>query len=109
MIPYEKLLDQYWLHIDPTDAGGQFCDRGHAYITAIFYENEEQKRVAEQSKAALEKSGELKKPVATKIVKAGTFYPAEEYHQDYSREESHTVQILPVQLRPGQPPERTLG
>ena len=84
VIPYEKLLDQYWLHIDPTDPGGQFCDRGHAYTTAIFYGTEEQKRLAEQSKAALEKSGELKKPVATEILKAGTFYPAEEYHQDYS-------------------------
>ena len=83
VIPYEKLLDQYWLHIDPTDPGGQFCDRGHAYTTAIFYGTEEQKRVAEQSKAALENSGQLKKPVATKIIKAGTFYPAEDYHQDY--------------------------
>ncbi len=84
VIPYEKLLNQYWLHIDPTDADGQFCDRGHAYITAIFYETDEQKRLAEQSKAALDKSGALKKPVATKIIKAGAFYPAEEYHQDYS-------------------------
>ncbi len=82
-IPYEKLLDRFWLHIDPTDAGGQFCDRGHAYTTAIFYGTEEQKRVADQSKAALEDSGQLKKPVATEIIKAGTFYAAEDYHQDY--------------------------
>jgi len=83
VIPYEKLLEQFWRHIDPTDAGGQFCDRGHAYTTAIFYGTAEEKRVAEQSKAALENSGQLKKPVATRIIKAGEFYPAEDYHQEY--------------------------
>mgnify|MGYP002630501636 CR=1 FL=1 len=86
VIPYEKLLDQFWLHIDATDAGGQFCDRGHAYTTAIFYGTAEQKRLAEQSKTALERSGQLKKPVVTKIIKAGEFYPAEDYHQDYYQE-----------------------
>jgi len=83
VIPYEKLLDLFWLHIDPTDADGQFCDRGHAYTTAIFYGTGEQKRLAERSKTALENSTQLKKPVATKIIKAGEFYPAEDYHQDY--------------------------
>ena len=85
VISYGGLLDRFWRHIDPTDAGGQFCDRGHAYTTAIFYETEEQRHVAEQSKTALENSGELKKPVATKIIRAGAFYPAEDYHQDYSQ------------------------
>jgi len=85
ILPYEKLLNLFWLHIDPTDAGGQFCDRGHEYISAIFYANEQQKRLSEKSKSALEKSGLLKKPVSTKIVKAGTFYPAEDYHQNYSQ------------------------
>ena len=85
VLSYEKLLNLFWVHIDPTDAGGQFCDRGHEYISAIFYTNEQQKRLAEKSKMALEKSGLLKKPVSTKIIKAGKFYPAEDYHQDYSQ------------------------
>lgn len=84
VLPYEKLLDLFWLHIDPTDAGGQFCDRGHEYISAVFYVNEAQKRLVEKSGTALENSGLLKKPVATKIIKAGKFYPAEDYHQDYA-------------------------
>jgi len=84
VLPYEKLLDLFWLHIDPTDAGGQFCDRGHEYISVIFYVNEEQKRLAEKSRTAIEKAGPLKKPVATKIIKAGKFYQAEDYHQDYA-------------------------
>lgn len=83
VVAYEKLLDLFWLRIDPTDSGGQFCDRGHEYTTAIFYLTDEQKRLAERSKAVLDKSGKLKAPVATKIIKAGEFYPAEDYHQDY--------------------------
>ena len=83
ILPYEKLLDLFWVHIDPTDAGGQFCDRGHEYISAIYYANEEQQRLAEKSKTALQNSGILKKPIATKIIKADRFYPAENYHQDY--------------------------
>ena len=82
-ITYEELVSMFWHTIDPTDAGGQFCDRGHAYTTAIFYQSDEQKRIAEESKEALERSGVLPAPVATKILKAGTFYPAEDYHQDY--------------------------
>lgn len=83
LITYDQLLDLYWLRVDPTDADGQFCDRGHSYTTAIFYQTEQQKRSAEQSKAALESSGRLQKPVATKIIQAGEFTPAEDYHQDY--------------------------
>ncbi len=83
VISYSKLLDIFWRCIDPTDAKGQFCDRGHEYSTAIFYLNDEQKELAEQSKDKLVKSGQLKKPVVTKILKAGEFYKAEEYHQDY--------------------------
>jgi len=82
-LSYKDLLDYYWAMVDPTDAGGQFCDRGHAYTTAIFYETPEQKKLAEESKAALEKSGRLDKPVVTSIVALGHFYPAEEYHQNY--------------------------
>ena len=82
-ISYKELLEIYWHTIDPTDAGGQFCDRGHEYTTAIFYSSREEKDLVEQSKLELESSGVLKEPVATKIIKATTFYPAEEYHQDY--------------------------
>ena len=82
-ISYQGLLDAFWSHIDPTDAGGQFCDRGHAYTTAIFYETPEQKALAEKSKMVLGKSGRLKKKIATSILPATTFYPAEDYHQDY--------------------------
>jgi len=82
-VSYEQLLDVFWRHIDPTDSGGQFYDRGPQYRTAIFYHNEEQKRIAEKSKAALAKSGPFKKPIATEIIKFTKFYEAEAYHQDY--------------------------
>ncbi|KEO81830.1 peptide-methionine (S)-S-oxide reductase MsrA [Tumebacillus flagellatus] len=85
VFPYTKLLDIFWRQIDPTDAGGQFYDRGESYRTAIFYHNEEQKRLAEESKRELEASGVFDKPIATQIVPAGRFYPAEEYHQDYHK------------------------
>ncbi|MCF2648547.1 peptide-methionine (S)-S-oxide reductase MsrA [Niallia sp. Sow4_A1] len=80
---YEKLLRIYWQQIDPTDAGGQFFDRGLSYQTAIFYHTEEQKQLAEESKQQLEASGKFNKPIATKILPASTFYPAEDYHQAY--------------------------
>ena len=80
---YEKLLDVFWHSVDPTDAGGQFCDRGASYATAIFANSPEQKKIAEKSKAALVKSGALKKPIVTPVVAASTFTPAEGYHQDY--------------------------
>ena len=80
---YEKLLDIYWRHINPTDDSGQFADRGKQYTTAIFYHNTEQKKLAEKSKRELEKSGRFDKPIVTSIEKFKNFYPAEEYHQDY--------------------------
>ena len=80
-VSYEKLLEVFWHNVDPLDKGGQFCDRGSTYTTAIFYQNEEQKTLAEQSKAAIEK--QLGKSVVTAIRPATTFYSAEEYHQDY--------------------------
>ncbi len=82
-ITYAELLDVFWRHVDPTDAGGQFVDRGSQYRTAIFYHDEEQKRIAEESKAALEKSGRFSRPIVTEIVPLDEFYSAEEYHQDY--------------------------
>ena len=82
-ISYEKLLDVFWHQINPTDAGGQFVDRGYAYSTGIFYFNEEQRKLAQASKAALEKSGIFDKPIVTPIKPATPFYAAEAYHQDY--------------------------
>ncbi len=83
VITYERLLDEFLKKIDPTDDGGQFCDRGPAYRPAIFYKDEEQKKIIERVKENLEKSGKLKKPVSVEIIIASPFYPAEEYHQDY--------------------------
>src|SRR5512147_308175 len=82
-VSYQKLLDVFWRQINPTDAGGQFVDRGPSYKSAIFYHNEEQKRLAEESKKKLEQSGRFNKPIITEIRPAGPFYQAEEYHQDY--------------------------
>ncbi len=84
-ISYRQLLEVFWHHIDPTDAGGQFVDRGPQYRTAIFYHDEEQRRLAEQSKRELERSGRFGKPIATRILPLTRFYPAEAYHQDYYR------------------------
>ncbi len=83
LINYAQLLETYWKQIDPTDPGGQFADRGESYQTAIFYHDEEQKKEAEASKAKLESSKIFAKPIVTPILPAKTFYPAEEYHQDY--------------------------
>ena len=80
-VSYEKLLEVFWRNVDPLDGGGQFCDRGHEYTTAIFYQSEEQKKLAEQSKGSIEK--QLGRPVATVIRPAAPFYAAEDYHQDY--------------------------
>ncbi|QKS71165.1 peptide-methionine (S)-S-oxide reductase MsrA [Paenalkalicoccus suaedae] len=82
---YEKLLELFWQQIDPTDPGGQFHDRGESYTTAIFYHDDEQKQLAEESKGRLEMSGKFTKPIATTIREAKPFYEAEEYHQDYYR------------------------
>jgi peptide methionine sulfoxide reductase msrA/msrB len=82
-VSYKQLLDVFWRHIDPTDAGGQFYDRDRQYRTAIFYGDEGQRRWAEASKRALEAAGVFSKPLATLILPAGAFYPAEEHHQDY--------------------------
>ncbi len=83
--PYEKLLDVFWRQIDPTDRGGQFHDRGSSYRTAIFYHNELQREKAEASKKDLSDSKRFGVSIATQILPASTFYPAEEYHQDYHK------------------------
>ena len=82
-VTYEQLLDVFWRHIDPTDGGGQFVDRGPQYRSAIFYHNEEQRRLAEKAKEELGKTGRFTKPVVTEIIPFKKFYDAEEYHQDY--------------------------
>jgi peptide-methionine (S)-S-oxide reductase len=80
-ISYARLLEIFWHSVDPLSAGGQFCDRGTQYRSAIFYLDDAQKKAAEESKKQIE--AQLKQPVATEVVKAGEFYPAEEYHQDF--------------------------
>lgn len=85
IFPYEKLLELYWQQIDPTDAGGQFHDRGQSYQTAIFYHTEEQRQLAEASKADLAASGRFDKPIVTPILLTKPFYAAEEYHQNYHK------------------------
>ena len=82
-ISYSELLDAFWRSIDPTNPRGQFADTGSQYRTAVFYHDEEQKRLALESKEDLVKSGKFDKPVATEIVPASEFYPAEDYHQKY--------------------------
>ena len=80
---YEKLLDVFWHNVDPTDGGGQFCDRGDQYRAAVFFHDAEQKRLAEASRQRV--AQELNQGVATKVLPAVTFYQAEEYHQDYAK------------------------
>ncbi|HEY9061371.1 MAG TPA: peptide-methionine (R)-S-oxide reductase MsrB [Pseudobacteroides sp.] len=84
-ISYQELLEVFWRQIDPLDEGGQFYDRGTQYRTAIFYHNDEQKRLAEESKNILNNKAGFSKPIATNIIKFEKFYDAEEYHQDYHK------------------------
>jgi peptide methionine sulfoxide reductase msrA/msrB len=84
-ITYEELLDVFWRHVDPTDPGGQFVDRGSQYRSAIFYANEKERQLAEASKKRLADSGPFTKPLVTDILPLGTFYKAEDYHQDYHK------------------------
>ncbi|UCF79834.1 MAG: peptide-methionine (R)-S-oxide reductase MsrB [Candidatus Eiseniibacteriota bacterium] len=82
-VSYSELLDAFWRQIDPTDEGGSFVDRGSQYLTAIFYHNDEQKRLAQESKHKLEVSGRFKNPVVTRILRYSEFWKAEDYHQNY--------------------------
>jgi len=84
-VSYAELLDVFWRNIDPTQKNGQFADTGAQYRTAIFYHNEEQRRLAETSKKELGNSDRFSKKIVTEIVPATPFYRAEEYHQDYSK------------------------
>jgi peptide-methionine (S)-S-oxide reductase len=82
-LDYQELVDVFWVNVDPTQADGQFCDHGDQYRTAIFYLNDEQKQIAEQSLAELEKDKPFEGEIVTEIAPATVFYPAEDYHQDY--------------------------
>ena len=109
IVSYERLLDVFWRQINPTDPDGQFVDRGKQYRSAIFYHNEEQKRLAEKSRDELAKSGRFDKPVVTEILKAATFFNAEDYHQDYYKKNPVRYKLLSVQVREGPVPGESLG
>lgn len=87
LFPYEKLLSLFWVQIDPTDPDGQFQDRGSQYKAAVFFHNDEQKRLAQQSLTELEQSGRFSKPIVTEILPVAPFYAAEEEHQDFYKKE----------------------
>ncbi len=82
-VSYERLVEVFWRNVDPLDGRGQFCDKGFQYTSAIFYADEEERRIAEASRKRLEEEGHLGGKIATRIVAAAPFYDAEEYHQDY--------------------------
>jgi peptide-methionine (S)-S-oxide reductase len=82
-VSYQQLLDVFWRNVDPVDAHGQFCDRGEQYTSAIYVTTDEERRLAEASKGAVERSGRVRGRIATVILPAGPFYKAEEYHQSY--------------------------
>lgn len=84
-VSYAQLLDAFWRNIDPTQANGQFCDHGSQYRSEIFFHDDSQRRLAEASKAALQKNRPFAGDIQTLITRAGPFYPAEDYHQDYYR------------------------
>ena len=82
-VTYQKLLDAFWHNVDPLTPNAQFCDHGSQYRSAIFYSTEEEKRLAEDSKSAIEQAKKFPAPIVTQLVPSSTFYPAEDYHQDY--------------------------
>jgi len=95
-VTYEELLAVFWRNIDPTQADGQFADIGPQYRTAVFYHDEEQQRLAEASKQQLAASGKFNRPIATELLPALTFYPAEEYHQDYYKKNPTRYQLYKI-------------
>lgn len=82
-VSYQKLLEAFWHNVDPVTPNAQFCDHGSQYRAAVFYGTDEEKRLAEDSKRAIEQAKRFPEPIVTQLVKASTFYPAEEYHQDF--------------------------
>lgn len=92
-ISYEELVEIYWQQTDPTDAFGQFQDRGDSYRPVIFYTTENQKKIAEKSRTLLENSGRFDRPIVTTIEKASAFYPAEDYHQNFYQKDPIRYQL----------------
>lgn len=92
-VSYRQLVDWFWRNIDPVDASGQFCDKGSPYRSGIFYHDGEQRKVAEETKQALQASGRFKQPIVTEITAAGPFYEAEDYHQDYHKKNANRYQF----------------
>lgn len=86
-ISYEELVEIYWRQTDPTDASGQFADRGEAYRPVIYYSTAEEQKIAEKSKQNLQENGPFKEPIVTSIEPIQPFYPAEDYHQDFYKKE----------------------
>jgi peptide-methionine (S)-S-oxide reductase len=82
-VSYQKLLEAFWQNVDPVTPNAQFCDHGSQYRSVVFYGTDEEKRLSEESKDVIEQSKRFSEPIATQLVKASTFYPAEEYHQDF--------------------------
>lgn len=82
-VSYQRLLDTFWRNVDPVTPNAQFCDHGSQYRSAVFFGTEEEQRLAEESKSSIERSERLSAPIVTQLLKASTFYPAEEYHQEY--------------------------
>jgi len=95
-ISYRQLLDIYWKQIDPTQSDGQFTDIGQSYRAAIFYSNDEEKQIAEQSKEQLAKSGKFNKPIVTEILPPMKFWPAEDYHQQYYRKNPERFEAFEI-------------
>ena len=100
-VSYSQLLEVFWPNIDPLTANAQFCDHGSQYRSGIFFHDSEQERLARASKARLDQSPRFGDPIVTEITKAGVFYPAEEYHQNYYQKNPIRVQVLPIRLRTG--------
>jgi peptide-methionine (S)-S-oxide reductase len=82
-VSYRELLDVFWRNVDPITPNAQFCDQGSQYRSAVFYGTEEEKRLAVASKLAIEQSKRFSRPIVTQITPASTFFPAEDYHQDF--------------------------
>jgi peptide-methionine (S)-S-oxide reductase len=93
VVSYQDLVDVFWRNIDPTTRNRQFCDYGSQYQSAIFYLDDEQKRVAEESKRKLEELRNFERPIATKILPAEEFYPAEEYHHQYYKKNPERYKV----------------
>ncbi|MBX9588189.1 MAG: peptide-methionine (S)-S-oxide reductase MsrA [Hyphomonadaceae bacterium] len=108
-VSYPQLVDWFWRNIDPVDAVGQFCDKGSEYRSAIFYRDATQKKIAEESKQALQASGRLQQPIVTEITAAGPFYLAEDYHQDYYKKNANRYQFYKYGCRRVQRLEQIWG